>query len=92
MTGALMSVQSLRDDVARSRGHIVKQDAIIARFRELGNAVLAAEASAILVTMREHLAIEVSMLARREAENSTELESPCRSKREPALSRRDHRL
>ena len=68
MTGILMSVQSLRDNVAKSREHISKQDVIIARFHELGNTALAAEASAILETMHEHLALEVDMLARREAE------------------------
>ena len=70
MTDELLSVQNLRDNVAKSRGHIVKQDAIIARLLGSRNDEMATQASAILVTMHEHLELEVEMLARREAQEA----------------------
>ena len=68
MAGVLMSVTELRDKVEMSRGHIVKQHEIIARLRELGSDEESEQASAILVMMHEHLALEVEMLSRREAQ------------------------
>ena len=68
MSGAIMSVQTLRDNVAKSRGHIEKQHAIIARLHDLGSKDQAATAAAVLVTMNGHLELEITMLARREAD------------------------
>ena len=45
-----------------SRGHIVKQDAIIARLTEQGHGELADEARSLLATIYEHLAFEIEML------------------------------
>ena len=65
MTEAL-TLAGMVANVEQSRGHIVKQDAIIARLIEQGHGALADEARTMLITMHEHLAFEIEMLARME--------------------------
>ena len=62
----VLTLAGMTANVELSRGHIVKQDAIIARLIEQGHDVMADEARVMLITMREHLALEVEMLARME--------------------------
>jgi hypothetical protein len=59
-----LSIAEMAANVERSRGHIVRQEAIIARLAEEGQDAMANEARRLLVTMHEHLAVEVEMLAR----------------------------
>lgn len=62
----VLTLAGMAANVEQSRGHIVKQDAIIARLIEQGHDVMAEEARGMLITMHEHLAFEIKMLARME--------------------------
>ena len=68
MTQAL-TLAELAANIAQSRGHIVKQDAIIVRLTEQGHVALADDARSILVYMHEHLALEIIMLERMQDRN-----------------------
>ena len=64
----VLTVADMQSNVARSIGHVSKQESIIVRLTDRGHDAMAAYARAILVTMHVHLAIEKEMLARLEAD------------------------
>ena len=64
----VLTVPEMQANVARSQQHVAKQEAIIARLIEQGHEAMATTASSILITMHAHLASEVEMLARMEAD------------------------
>ena len=66
MAGSL-TLSEMAANVEMSRGHIAKQDAIIATLIDQGHDALADEAKRILATMHVHLAFEIDMLARMQA-------------------------
>ena len=66
MTGAL-NVFDMRANVARSQGHVFKQEIIIARLTEQGHEAMATDARAILVGMHAHLKTEIDILTRMES-------------------------
>lgn len=59
-----MTTAQLEANIALSRGHIAKQQALIDRLVEQNHPENLATAKAILDTMHGHLANEVEMLAR----------------------------
>ena len=65
MTG----LEQMRANVALSQGHVTKQEGIIARLTEQGDDEMARAAKSILVTMHEHLAMELEMLDRMVADS-----------------------
>lgn len=62
MTSNLV-VSQMQANVALSRGHIAKQEAIIIRLALQGHEALEADARTLLITMNDHLDTEVRMLA-----------------------------
>ena len=64
----VLTLDTMAANVELSRGHIVKQDAIIVRLTEQGHEVMAGEARVIFASMHEHLVVELEMLARMERE------------------------
>ena len=62
----VLTTSEMQANVALSREHVIKQEAIIARLTEQGHEVMATAAKTILVTMRAHLATEIEMLTRME--------------------------
>lgn len=54
-------------NVALSRGHVTKQEAIIARLTAQGHIAMADDARTLLASMQGHLALEVKMLERMQA-------------------------
>ncbi|MGI4951575.1 MAG: hypothetical protein ACRYGM_07195 [Janthinobacterium lividum] len=54
----------LEANIAQSRRHIAKQDALIVRLANQGHAESLAMARTVLATMHAHLDIEIEMLAR----------------------------
>lgn len=62
----VLTLAEMAANIEQSRGHIVKQDAIIARLTEQGHDAMADEARVILASMHEHLTFELGMLARME--------------------------
>lgn len=63
-----LTLAGMAANVELSRNHIVKQEAIIARLTEQGHDIMADEARSILVSMHEHLKLEVGMLAQMQGE------------------------
>lgn len=62
-----LTIAEIDANIALSRGHITKQEAIIARLTEQGHVEMAAEARSLLNSMHGHLALEVEMLERLQA-------------------------
>ena len=58
-----MSRAQLEANIADSRDHIAKQEALIARLTRQGHVAMIVEASALLETMRVHLRSELDMLS-----------------------------
>ncbi len=58
-----MTRANLENNIARSRGHISKQKALIASLTGQGHSESAAAASAMLEVMQDHLNIEIELLA-----------------------------
>ncbi len=61
-----LSVGQMRDNVALSRHHVEKQEGIIARLIGQGHLAQADTAKRLLVTMHDHLNLEVALLTRLE--------------------------
>ena len=60
-TGGMRRMQ-LEANIAESRRHITKQEALIKRLTDQGHVALLAEATALLAAMRGHLETELNML------------------------------
>ena len=64
MTSSGDRVGMLEGNIALSRGHIAKQNVIVARLTAQGHAEMAEQATSLLATMHQHLEQELQMLAR----------------------------
>jgi hypothetical protein len=57
-----MSRDHLEGNIARSREHVAKQEAIIATLKKQGHTQVAEQAITVLEAMNEHLRIELELL------------------------------